>query len=263
MPGTFVLHGKLHQKLLVEGHTTAKLPNSLSFPFPFPSSEVDNHLGTSPVCQSVTRKTGAVARVGNRGVSGAQVTKNSSRLELGTLQMVDPVPELPSCAESSAATLRIIWFCCRWRPVQSFQSHSVWLKNGILGTNSCSRMLLAHFGSLGMVEREHPVVPKYCWGAYNTPWFIETRSVQLQLSKFQSHVYSVSSTIPAVTAWIRNVQNSKESPGCKNLLCFKSGSANYYTITASLFKLIEEVTPFQEHFITYYEYAATKGFFSC
>lgn len=66
MPGTFILHGEPCQKLVVEGHTMVNLPNSISLPLPFPFSEVNNHLGTSLVCWSVTRKTGAVARVGNK-----------------------------------------------------------------------------------------------------------------------------------------------------------------------------------------------------
>lgn len=44
----------------------AELPNCISCPFPVASSEVVNHLGTILVCWSVTRKTGAVARVENR-----------------------------------------------------------------------------------------------------------------------------------------------------------------------------------------------------
>lgn len=189
------------------GSHHSQAPQWYLTPIAFPSSEVDHHLGTSVVCQSVTRKTRAVARVRNREVSGAQVTKNSSRLELGMLQMVGPVPKLPSCAESSAATMKIIWFCCRWWPVQSFQSLCVTQEWHLV--NSCSGGFLVHFWSLGMVEGEHPVVPKYCWGADNTPSFIliETRSVQLQLSKFQPHFYSVSSTIPTVTAWKGNVQH--------------------------------------------------------
>lgn len=56
MPGTFILQEEPCQKLLVEGHTTAKLPNGISFPSP--SSEDDNHLGTNLVCQNVTRSLG-------------------------------------------------------------------------------------------------------------------------------------------------------------------------------------------------------------
>lgn len=144
MPDTFILQGEPCQKL-VEGHTTAKLPNGISFPFP--SSETDNRLGTSLLCQNVTRKPGAVARVGNRGISGAQQTKNSSR-------------HTSDDGSSSKSTQLCLKFCCNPEnnPVLLQVVASAVLSESLRVTqerhpvNSCPRKFLVHLWPLGTVE---------------------------------------------------------------------------------------------------------------
>lgn len=177
------------------------------------------------------------------GVSGAQVTKNSSRLEFGTLQMAAPVPKLLNCAESSAATPRIIWFCCRWWPVQSFRSHSVCLKNGILWTPALECFLFTS-DPLEQLRR----TPSYA-------------KILLRYTQY-SLIYTGRNQVCSITALqipVTLLLNFQYNPHChfwrpqhrmcntansllvlKNLFCLKSGSASYWTITASLFKLTKK-----------------------
>lgn len=71
------------------------------------------------------------------------MTKNSPRLELGMLQMVDPVPKPANCAESSAATLNHLVLLQVVASTKLSESLCVTQEWHLM--NSCSRMFLVHF----------------------------------------------------------------------------------------------------------------------
>ena len=79
----------------------AKLPSTISLLFSPSPSEADNHLGTSTLLEYNREDWGSSQgwKQATGGLSGAQLTKNSARLDLAILQMAAPVPEVPTVLE--------------------------------------------------------------------------------------------------------------------------------------------------------------------